>query len=504
MVSDQTFLCRFKGTDLDRLRQLDFISFVDTYKDSFVIDASLKEQGSRVPSLVVQGQAPELPQDEETTNVDVILHAKCAGEEEKVKRDIVQLTGVDASTVTIIDDRLRATLPRASLPNVAKIDLVQAILPVYPIGLKNDVARRILHSDININGTAFKGKGQIICVADTGFDLGDKRNVPLPFKDRLVKLISVGRKFKTDESQGKTDDPNGHGTHVCGSAVGDGTLKDGTRMEAAASRADLIVQSIAASDEYRARLSTGPSLKGLLDDAYENGARVHTNSWGTDHPSIPYNPDSKALDDFVFANKDLVVCFAAGNDGIDATGAARSGQPDGTVDMAQVGAEAIAKNIITVGASESERTGVAAWSNPTWSATEKWRLRFPALPLPKEHFANSEDDMAAFSSRGPAIAYGGGTKHNRIKPDVVAPGTAILSVRSRHPTARRNTEPGLGDPDWCWDFGTSMSCPLVAGCCAVIREFLEQSGNPSIAAENGVPRHRRPSSRRYPSTVQYL
>lgn len=30
-----------------------------------------------------------------------------------------------------------------------------------------------------------------------------------------------------------------------------------------------------------------------------------------------------------------------------------------------------------------------------------------------------------------------------------------------------------------------MSCPLVAGCCAVIREFLEQSGNPSLAMRNG-------------------
>lgn len=478
LVSDQTYLCRYKGTDLNQLRELDFVSFVDTYKDSFVIAASLKQQSARQQPLVIQDGAVDIPKGQEMTDVDVILHAKSAGEEENVKGDIVRLTGVDPSTVTIIDERLRVKLPQASLAEVAKIDLVQGILPVHSVKLMNDVAREILHSDININGTAFKGKGQTICVADTGFDLGNEVNVPAPFKNRSVRLYPVGRK-------GMTDDPDGHGTHVCGSAVGDGTLRDGTRMEAAASRADLIVQSILAPGGQG--LIPGP-LKKLLGDAYNKGARIHTNSWGASTPSIPYEvASSQALDDFVFTNKDLVVCFAAGNDGIDATanpGSMRPSEPDGIVDLAQVGAEAIAKNIITVGASESERTNVA-WNGSTWGL---WRSKFPAAPLRQQHFANSKEDMAAFSSRGPAFPDSRDTTHLRIKPDVVAPGTAILSTRSRHPDVRNDHSPGYGpspDPDWMWDFGTSMSCPLVAGCCAVIREVLEQSGNRSIAIKNG-------------------
>jgi hypothetical protein len=72
--------------------------------------------------------------------------------------------------------------------------------------------------------------------------------------------------------------------------------------------------------------------------------------------------------------------------------------------------------------------------------------------------------MAAFSSRGP-------TKENRIKPDVVAPGSIILSAHSSK--APSDTTFGVyPDPAWFYEAGTSMAAPLVAGCVAVIRETL--------------------------------
>lgn len=76
--------------------------------------------------------------------------------------------------------------------------------------------------------------------------------------------------------------------------------------------------------------------------------------------------------------------------------------------------------------------------------------------------------VVAFSSRGP-------TEDGRIKPDVVAPGTFILSTRSTM-LARNNFAWGAYPPNKKYFHmgGTSMATPLTAGAIAVLREFLRK------------------------------
>src|SRR4029453_6269240 len=69
----------------------------------------------------------------------------------------------------------------------------------------------------------------------------------------------------------------------------------------------------------------------------------------------------------------------------------------------------------------------------------------------------------------------------RIKPDLVAPGTNILSVRSS-----QATENGWGSYNQYYMYlgGTSMASPLAAGAAALVREYYiehEHSVNPSAA-----------------------
>jgi hypothetical protein len=184
----------------------------------------------------------------------------------------------------------------------------------------------------------------------------------------------------------------------------------------------------------------------------EDGARVHTNSWGLTNSAGEYTSSSEEVDEFVWENRDMVICFAAGNPG-------RDSDRDGVIELGSVEAPGTAKNCITVGASESDRPD----QSRRWD-TGSWSFRYPEIPIAGDLWADNPDGMAAFSGRGP-------TRDGRIKPDVVAPGTSILSACSRRASVGDfwGTSP---DSLYCYMGGTSMATPLVAGCAAVVRQHL--------------------------------
>ena len=96
-----------------------------------------------------------------------------------------------------------------------------------------------------------------------------------------------------------------------------------------------------------------------------------------------------------------------------------------------------------------------------------WPTNYPSPPIKEDPMTDSSGtDVVAFSSRGP-------TNDGRIKPDVVAPGTFILSTRSRfiapNHTGWANFAP---NKDYFFMGGTSMATPLVSGAIALIRQFL--------------------------------
>ena len=136
---------------------------------------------------------------------------------------------------------------------------------------------------------------------------------------------------------------------------------------------------------------------------------------------------------------------------------------------ARSGSQSAAKNCITVGASESNRPKF----EPSYGTY--WPSDFPSDPIKSDRQANDPDGMVAFSSRGP-------TKEKRFKPDVVAPGTCILSTLSRD-VASPSTDFGTSsDSLFFFDSGTSMATPLVAGCAAVLRETLVKNGTATPSA----------------------
>ncbi len=197
------------------------------------------------------------------------------------------------------------------------------------------------------------------------------------------------------------------------------------------------------------------------------GARVHSDSWGGGAAGS-YDTDCKNTDQFVWEHPDMCIVFSAGNDGVD------NSPQDGVIDAGSVNPNGTAKNCICVGATESLRSGEGGTG--TWGGY--WPSDFPSDPIKSDYVSRNASDthigIAAFSNRGP-------TDDGRIKPDLVAPGTNIVSCRSHYSGA--GTGWGVYNSDYVYNGGTSMAAPLVAGAAALVRQFYQdvEGINPSAA-----------------------
>ena len=112
---------------------------------------------------------------------------------EPVKKDIAAAAGVDADDVQVGRRKVRLTVQEGELPKLAALDEVRDIDEVPTRQLFNNVARPILDADVLVNGTNYDGAGELVAVADTGFDLGSPNNLHPAFTGRVAKLYALGR-----------------------------------------------------------------------------------------------------------------------------------------------------------------------------------------------------------------------------------------------------------------------------------------------------------------------
>lgn len=291
----------------------------------------------------------------------------------------------------------------------------------------------------------YSGEGQVVAVADTGLDSGKASTIHSDFVGSLINGYSIGLGGSTWE------DTMGHGTHVCGSVMGTGVASEG-RIKGGAYSSKLVILGL--WSDLLDNLAPGTDFEKIIGTAYPDGARIHTNSWGSAANPGAYDTMASRVDEYMWKHPDVLVLFAAGNSGEDLN-------KDGRIDEKSIGSPATAKNVLTVGASENELAvgGIQKSLHELRDGEKKWGVE----PLRSDHLSDKGDGIAAFSSRGP-------TSDGRLKPEIVAPGTNIISTRSHSPKASKLW--GEFNADYVYAGGTSMSTPITAGAAAVAREYL--------------------------------
>jgi len=380
-------------------------------------------------------------------------------------------------------------LNQRQLEEVVRLDDVIWVEPLYRKyaygvekinGVSSYVSNGVAVADIVGASQAwsqgYNGDSVIVAVADTGLDTGDSQTVHQDFQGRISQISSwpvtyadygLGCEIaNAGADDGAADVDSGHGTHVAGSVAGDGS-QSGGEFKGGGYAANIVFQAV---EQYTTWTNSpvpcmdgdGYFITGLPDDArdllseaYQYGARIHNDSWGGGAFG-EYDSTSQQFDDFVYQHPDMIILVSVGNAGTDA-------DHNGYVDENSITSPATAKNLISVGASENERN--AGGYQYSWGYA--WPMDYQADPTKSDLISDNREHLAAFSSRGPL-------EDGRIKPDLVAPGTNILSTRSSQITSN-----GWGPYNAYYMFmgGTSMASPVATGAAALVYDYYVKGFN---------------------------
>ena len=345
-----------------------------------------------------------------------------------------------------------------------------ATLLIAGTAYANEISLHSLQSGSTYGGTpvhdhGIHGENQVIAVLDTGVDINNcyfaetdgsapPINTGTPnggyqwqnVNPARRKIIAYDFLYSCDQFPNApgcdnpalaTDyDNQGHGTHAAATAAGDrlpAIVHD--YADSIAPGAKLVVQDAGfiGGDNCSQRPGIGcpVNLTPILDQAYKQGARIHSNSWGdrqgvpvpAPSPTANYSQSAHDVDAFVYAHPDMLVVFNTGNSLVDFNPPASS-----------LSAPGCAKNTIQVGGTRTQSRG--------------------------------DDIIAGFTLLGP-------TRDGRIKPDLVGPAW----VTAGDAKVIANNECGVTQQG-----GTSWSSPTIAGAAALIRQYYTDGFYPTGVA----------------------
>ena len=227
-VPDDTYIAHYPPKDLGPVRVLTFVAWAGVYPKQVKVEPVLITSRRDAPRVVNALSLPDSPVDDlahEPKSVEVVLHPSASAE--AAREEIAKAAGLDAASVEFHGHKVRLSVPANRLDRLAQIDAVRHIEEYSGVKLYNNVAAQLIEADaVQSALPGFAGDGEVVAICDTGLDTGNPATIHPAFAGRIKKLYALAR--------GNASDPNGHGTHVSGSAVGDGALPDGTPLRGTA------------------------------------------------------------------------------------------------------------------------------------------------------------------------------------------------------------------------------------------------------------------------------
>jgi serine protease AprX len=330
-------------------------------------------------------------------------------------------------------------VPVSMLANLAKDPNVAYITPDRPVSMTwgNEDYSTAVEADVAAAQFAFDGTGVGVAVIDSGVaDHGDLHNA------NGASRVVYSQSFVPGDTT--TADKYGHGTHVAGLIGGTGSNSgtgNGYQARYAGVAPNVNIINLRVLDQNGSGTDSQVIAAIQQAIALQSTYNIRVINMSLGRPvfeSYTLDPVCQAVESAWQAG--IVVVVAAGNRGRD--------NSMGTHGFATIGAPGNDPAVITVGATRTMGTATRV-----------------------------DDAIASYSSKGPTLV------DHLVKPDLVAPGNRIVSLRDAGSTLDVNhpqfeIAPTVGTPKYFRLSGTSMATPLVSGAVALM---LQQ--NPSLTPD---------------------
>ena len=341
-IPNNAFVVKADSKSMGKIRDLPFVRWVGYYHPAYRLSTDLDRASGR-------GMVEVLTFERVDTGRVAALIAKSGGE----------ILGYSNPSIPGLLGRVQAVVDAELIPSLARLEGVSAVLPYVPPTVFNDQARKVTQNyeqyAETVGAKGLHGEGIVLATTDTGV-----RKTHEAFQ-------GAGKLLYHSCPVGCNDyDENGHGTHTAGTVSGDGSQYKGMAYKSSLSHVDI-------SNDGGNLVGAGDFVV-LYGFNYNDGARISSNSWGSDVMGV-YTGSSADADMYMWTHKDFLLFYANGNNGSKGAGS--------------VGSPATAKNVMSIGASGNGKPGA--------------------------------DSLLGFSSQGP-------TKDGRIKPSVTAPGSLMSST----------------------------------------------------------------------------